>query len=141
MVDREWLGQDMVPQETRDHLFPTGSDLLLLPPPNNVTYYGPINNLTYLLSQSHHGIVPGDAHRHSQRRVPLISWASSGPIYTDPIKSTRLSVIAHLCLLHLPGVSEYSKSITPGNVREKTFKQTNTTTKTIHFTSPVLIIT
>lgn len=104
---------------------PTGSDLLLSPPPNNVTYYGSINNLTYLLSRSPHGIVPGDAHRHSQRRVPLISWATSGPFYTDPIKLTRLSVIAHLYLLHLPGVSECSKSITPGNVRAKTFKQTN----------------
>ena len=46
MVDREWLGKDLASQETRDHLFPTGSDILLSPPASNVTYYGSINNLT-----------------------------------------------------------------------------------------------
>lgn len=72
MVDREWLEQAMASQETRGHLFLTGSDLLLSEPPNNVTYYGSINNLTYLLMQRPHGIVPGNPQRHSQMCAPLI---------------------------------------------------------------------
>lgn len=93
MADREGLEQDVASKETRDHLLPTSSNLLLSPPPNNAIYYESINILTYSIrSESQAGIVSGDLHKHSQS-TPLISWAPTDPISTVLVKLTRLTII------------------------------------------------